>query len=88
MDIYSIVTEKTINLLEQGIVPWHRPWTSAGLPRNIVSKKSYRGINHFCFPHRNMFHRFGSLSARLTNWADTSAKVRNPPPWYFGRLMT
>jgi antirestriction protein ArdC len=47
MDIYEIVTEKIINLLEQGIVPWRRPWTSAGLPRNLVSKKPYRGINHF-----------------------------------------
>ena len=47
MDIYAIVTEKIINLLEQGIVPWRRPWTSAGLPRNLVSKKPYRGINHF-----------------------------------------
>ena len=41
MDIYAIVTEKIINLLEQGVVPWRRPWTSAGLPRNLVSKKPY-----------------------------------------------
>src|ERR1700692_2051672 len=47
MDVYGIVTEKIINLLEQGIVPWRRPWTSTGLPRNFVSKKPYRGINHF-----------------------------------------
>src|SRR5216683_5196537 len=47
MDIYAIVTDKIINLLEQGIVPWRRPWTSAGLPRNLVSKKTYRGINSF-----------------------------------------
>src|SRR5208282_62597 len=47
MDIYAIVTEKIVSLLEQGIVPWRRPWTSAGLPRNLVSKKPYRGINHF-----------------------------------------
>ena len=47
MDIYAIVTEKIINLLESGVVPWRRPWTSTGLPRNLVSKKSYRGINHF-----------------------------------------
>ena len=45
MDIYAIVTEKIINLLESGVVPWRRPWTSAGLPRNLVSKKPYRGIN-------------------------------------------
>src|SRR5271167_4536345 len=27
MDIYAIVTHKIINLLEQGVVPWRRPWT-------------------------------------------------------------
>lgn len=47
MDVYAIVTEKIINLLDQGVVPWRRPWTGGGLPRNIVSKKPYRGINHF-----------------------------------------
>jgi antirestriction protein ArdC len=47
MDVYAIVTEKIINLLEQGVVPWRRPWAGGGLPRNVVSKKPYRGINHF-----------------------------------------
>ena len=47
MDVYGIVTERIISLLEQGILPWRRPWTSAGLPRNLVSKKTYRGINSF-----------------------------------------
>ncbi len=47
MNVYEIVTEKIISLLEQGVVPWRRPWTSTGLPRNLVSKRPYRGINHF-----------------------------------------
>lgn len=47
MDIYAIVTNKIINLLEEGVVPWSRPWTVTGRPRNLVSKKPYRGINHF-----------------------------------------
>ena len=47
MDIYAIVTDKIINLLEQGVVPWRRPWTATGLPRNLVSKKPYRGVNFF-----------------------------------------
>ena len=47
MDVYTIVTEKIINLLEQGVVPWRKPWTSTGLPRNLVSKKPYKGINYF-----------------------------------------
>ena len=28
MDTYAIVTEKIVNLLEQGIVPWRRPWSA------------------------------------------------------------
>jgi antirestriction protein ArdC len=47
MDVYTIVTEKIISLLEQGMVPWRRPWASVGLPRNLVSKKPYKGVNFF-----------------------------------------
>src|SRR5579859_7163802 len=47
MDVYAIVTEKIINLLESGIVPWRKPWISTGLPRNLVSKKPYKGVNYF-----------------------------------------
>jgi antirestriction protein ArdC len=47
MDIYTIVTEKIINLLESGVVAWRKPWTSTGLPRNLLSKKPYRGVNVF-----------------------------------------
>jgi antirestriction protein ArdC len=47
MNVYEIVTEKIVSLLEHGVVPWRRPWTSTGLPRNLVSKKPYRGINYF-----------------------------------------
>ena len=47
MNTYEIVTEQIINLLEQGVVPWRRPWSAAGAPRNLVSKKQYRGVNFF-----------------------------------------
>jgi antirestriction protein ArdC len=47
MDVYAIVTEKITNLLESGIVPWRKPWTSTGLPRNLISKKPYKGVNYF-----------------------------------------
>jgi len=47
MNTYEIVTERIINLLERGVIPWRRPWAATGLPRNLVSKKSYRGVNSF-----------------------------------------
>jgi len=33
--------------LEQGVIPWHRPWIDQGLPKNLVSKHDYKGINVF-----------------------------------------
>jgi antirestriction protein ArdC len=45
---YDRITDRIIALLEQGTIPWHKPWTArTGLPRNFVSKNPYRGINVF-----------------------------------------
>ncbi len=44
MEIYKIVSERIINLPEQ-IMPWRRPPIATGLARNLVSKKSYRGVS-------------------------------------------
>lgn len=45
LDVYQLVTDRIISLLEQGTVPWQQPWTSAGMPMNLLSKRPYRGIN-------------------------------------------
>ena len=45
---YQIVTDRICALLEAGTAPWHQPWQAdIGMPRNLVSKKAYRGINVF-----------------------------------------
>jgi antirestriction protein ArdC len=46
--VYEQITERIIALLAQGSAPWQKPWKArTGLPRNLVTKKSYRGINVF-----------------------------------------
>jgi|SRR6185312_4730373 len=45
LDVYEMVTNRIIELLETGTVPWQKPWTDAGVPMNFMSKRSYRGIN-------------------------------------------
>jgi antirestriction protein ArdC len=48
MKVYEIITDRILKKLEEGTVPWRRPWNaSAGLPKNLVSRKEYRGINVF-----------------------------------------
>lgn len=42
--VYDIVTDKILEALDRGAVPWHKPW-SAGIPRNAVTNRPYHGIN-------------------------------------------
>jgi len=44
--VYEIITDRIIEKLEQGTVPWHMPWSADG-PKNLISDKAYRGINVF-----------------------------------------
>jgi antirestriction protein ArdC len=47
-DCYEIITDRIISLLEQGTIPWCKPWnTTGGMPKNVVSGKHYRGMNTF-----------------------------------------
>lgn len=47
-DVYSIVTDKVIRLLEAGTVPWRKPWKGANHhPCNARTGSQYRGINPF-----------------------------------------
>ena len=44
--VYEIITERIIQQLENGVVPWRKPWRTQGnIPTNLVTKKPYRGIN-------------------------------------------
>lgn len=48
MNVYEIITNKIVEKLEAGFIPWHKPWSgsaSKNAPRNLVTGKQYRGIN-------------------------------------------
>jgi antirestriction protein ArdC len=45
-NVYEVITNRIISLLEQGTVPWKKPWRGEP-PKNMVSGKPYRGINVF-----------------------------------------
>lgn len=45
--VYDIITDRIIERLEQGFIPWQKPWNGDAEPTNLISKKAYRGINVF-----------------------------------------
>lgn len=48
-DVYAEVTDRIIAALEQGTVPWRKPWRTAayGGPVSLSTGRPYRGINVF-----------------------------------------
>lgn len=43
---YEKITNQIIDLLMKGVIPWRRPYQNGiGVPKNLISKKPYRGIN-------------------------------------------
>ncbi|KAB2329418.1 ArdC family protein [Bacillus mesophilum] len=44
LNVYEIVTQNIIEKLENGVIPWRKPWTNANAV-NWVTQKPYRGIN-------------------------------------------
>ena len=87
MDVYGIITEKIINLLEQGIVPWRRPWTGTGLPRNLVSMKPYRGINYFLLSASKYISPYW-LTMRQASQIEPAVSVPAAAHGYFGTPIT
>lgn len=48
MNVYEIVTNRIIETLEAGEIPWKKSWNSkTQAPRNLTSGKTYSGINVF-----------------------------------------
>jgi antirestriction protein ArdC len=39
------VTDSIINMLEQGVAPWQKPWQGVGIPINPTTERNYRGGN-------------------------------------------
>jgi antirestriction protein ArdC len=72
-DVYQVVTDRIIRLLESGTVPWHRPWKGGSeVPKNFISRKAYRGINCFLLhaagfasPYWLTFKQVQSLDGRV-----------------------
>lgn len=81
MDVYQVVTDKLIEMLEgckgdNYQIPWNRVGNNL-MPRNVVSKKTYRGVNTVLLWLTSEAMGYTSdLWATYKQWADLGAQVR------------
>jgi len=62
--LYSEVTDRIVAQIEEGTLPWVRPWDNGkaalGLPRNAGTGRRYSGINVLILWHRLFEQSYGS----------------------------
>lgn len=47
-NVYEIINEQIIKSLEEGFIPWKKPWSGGEMiPKNLISNKAYSGVNFF-----------------------------------------
>ncbi len=46
-DAYQVITDRILEKMEAGQIPWQKPWHSLGSPRNYATQHVYTGINAF-----------------------------------------
>lgn len=68
--VYEMVTERIIEQLENGVIPWEKPWTGVKSGSfNRVSKKSYSLLNQMLLKHQGEY-------ATFKQWQDLGGKIR------------
>lgn len=74
MNVYEMVTERIIEQLEKGVIPWQKPWTGTkNGAYNRVSRKPYSILNQMLLQHSGEYATF----KQWTEAGDILEKVQN-----------
>lgn len=69
-NIYEEITNRIITQLEEGVIPWHKPWNGlASGAYNRISKKPYSLLNQMLLKHDGEY-------ATYKQWSELGGKVR------------
>lgn len=68
--VYEMITERIIEQLENGVIPWQKPWsgTHSGA-YNRISNKPYSLLNQMILKHNGEY-------ATFKQWSDLGGKIR------------
>lgn len=87
-DVYQVVTDRIIRLLESGTIPWQKPWKGGGQwPQNLVSRKTYRGINLFLLNAAGYASPFWLTFKQVQSLGGTIKKGERSFPVVFWKIL-
>ena len=69
MDVMAIVTEKIMYALEQGVIPWQKPWCTVGGAYNRMTGRTYSLLNQMLLRHSGEY-------ASYKQWLEAGGVVK------------
>lgn len=88
-DAYQMITDKMIESLKEGEIPWVKPWVGCDLPYNVTTGKTYSLLNCINLQDSGAYATYkqwqgfggqvrkGAKSKMICFWSMTHKKVKN-----------
>lgn len=68
-NVYEIITERILEKMKEGYIPWKKPWIGSAGSYNIISKKTYSITNQILLDHRGAY-------ATFKQWQDLGGRIK------------
>lgn len=68
-NVYEIITQRILDKMSEGYIPWKKPWIGSAGSYNIISKKAYSITNQILLDHRGAY-------ATFKQWQDLGGRIK------------
>ena len=82
MDIYQTITDRMIAEMEQGIIPWKKPWMASGMAISHTTGKAYSLLNQMLLGRAGEYLTFKQVQAE-GGWVRKGEKSKFVVFWRF-----
>lgn len=86
INVYEVITDRILTMLKDGVVPWRQPWVAASAPKNLVSKKEYRGVNVLLLGTQNYTSPYWCTYKQCTEKGGQVRKGEKSTPVVFWKI--
>ena len=87
VDKFQAITDQIIESLENGNIPWKKPWVCS-IPKNLKTNKEYRGINHIMLSMIPSKYPFFATFNQIKELGGSVLKGSKSIPIYFYSPIT
>ena len=81
MDIYAEITNRIMEQMENGVIPWRKPWVAAGSAISHATGKSYSLLNQMLLGRPGEYLTFKQVQAEGGQPKKFSPLVWTVPPF-------